>query len=192
MTMAADETMTVKGAPVRSLQKFIEVELTPSQREALFATLPPEWAKRFKTPILATETVPVHMLNRLTEAAANAKNEPVEEFARRAGREGAGEAVRGIYRFFALVLTPPALLAKAGQMWSSIYNRGELKVDDQTETSARIRLLNFPSEIAGCARFTGWIERMGELTGAKDVTVEQTQCYSQGSPNCEWLISWKK
>jgi len=28
--MAVDESVTVKGSPVRSLQKFIDAELTPS------------------------------------------------------------------------------------------------------------------------------------------------------------------
>lgn len=185
-----DESVTVKGSPVRSLQKFIDAELSAEQREAVFRSLPTEYAARFRSPILATETVPVHMLNRFTEEAAKARGEEVDAFARRAGREAAGDAVRGIYRFFALVMTPPALLGKAGQMWSSLYNRGELRVEDQTDTSARIRLANFPSEPAGCARVTGWIERMAELTGVKNVSVQQAQCYAKGAQCCEWTVNW--
>lgn len=186
-----DESVTVKGSPVRSLQKFLDAELTPEQRQRVFDALPAEYAARFLSPILATETVPVHMLNRVTMEAARARNEDVETFARRAGREAAGDAVKGIYRFFAMVLTPAALLSKASQMWSSLYNRGEMRVDEQTETSARIRIMNFPSEAAGCARVTGWIERMAELTGVKDIQVEQTQCYAKGQPCCEWRVSWQ-
>lgn len=185
-----DESVTVKGSPVRSLQKFIDSELDAAQREAVFAALPPEYATRFRSPILATETIPVYMLNRFTEEAAKARGESLEEFARRAGREGANDAVKGIYRFFALVMTPPALLGKAGQMWRSLYNRGELKVSDQTDTSARIRLVDFPTETAGCARFSGWIEKMAELTGAKDVQVEKTQCFAKGGACCEWQLHW--
>lgn len=186
-----DESVTVKGAPVRSLQKFLDADLTPEQRAAVLDRLPPDFAQRFRSPVLATETVPVHILNRLTEEAARVKDEPVESFGRRAGREAAGEAVKGIYRFFALVLTPPALLGKASQMWSSLYNRGQLKVDEQTDTSARIRLLDFPSEIAGCSRVTGWIERMAEMTGVKNINVEQTRCFAKGAECCEWRISWR-
>jgi len=185
-----DESVTVKGSPVRSLQKFIDAELSPEQRETVFKNLPVEFATRFRTPILATETIPVHMLNRLTEEAANAKGEALDSFARRAGREAAGDAVRGIYRFFALVMTPPALLGKASQMWSSLYNKGEMRVDEQTDTSARIRITNFPSELAGCSRVTGWIERMAELTGVKNITVEQTACYTKGAACCEWKLRW--
>jgi predicted hydrocarbon binding protein len=185
-----DESVTVKGSPVRSLQRFIDAELTPDQKNAVLDRLPAELASRFRLPIQATEVVPVHLLNRITEEAARVKGEPVESFGRRAGREAAGEAVKGIYRFFALVLTPPALLGKASSMWSSLYNRGEMRVDEQTETSARIRILNFPSEAAGCSRVTGWIERMAELTAVKNIKVEQTQCFATGGTCCEWRVSW--
>jgi predicted hydrocarbon binding protein len=185
-----DESVTVKGSPVRSLQKFVEAELSAEQREAMYRALPVEYGTRFRAPILATETVPVHMLNRFTEEAAVAKGEPVEEFAKRAGREGASDAVKGIYRFFALVMTPPAILSKASQMWSSLYNRGELRVDEQTENSARIRLMNFPSEVAGCARLSGWIERMAGLTGVKAIRIEQTACAAKGGTYCEWKLHW--
>ena len=189
--MTVDESVTVKGSPVRSLQKFIDAELDPAQKDGVFSSMPAEFASRLRNPILATETIPVHMLNRFTEEAAKMKGEPVESFARRAGREAASDAVKGIYRFFALVLTPPALLGKASQMWSTLYNRGELRVSDQSEKSARISLLNFPSERAGCNRVSGWIERMAELTGAKNVRVEQTQCFAQGGAHCEWVVKWE-
>jgi hypothetical protein len=188
--MAPDETVTVKGSPVRSLQKFVQAELTDEQREAVFRTLPPDYSNRLRGPVLPTETIPVTILNRMTEEAAKIKGEPVDSFARRAGREGATDAVRGIYRFFALVLTPTALLSKASQMWSSLYNRGDMRVANQTDRGATIALIDFPSEVAGCSRITGWIERMAEMTGVKNVRIQQTQCYAKGAPHCEWSITW--
>jgi hypothetical protein len=189
--MAPDDTVTVKGSPVRSLQKFLDGELTADQREAVLRTVPAEYADRLRGPVLPTETIPVTILNKMTEEAARLKNEPLDAFARRAGREAASDAVKGIYRFFALVLTPPALLSKASQMWSSLYNRGTLTVENQTDHSATIKLLDFPSEPAGCARITGWIERMAELTGAANVRIEQSECFAKGAPTCEWNITWQ-
>ena len=189
--MARDESVTVKGSPVRSLQKFLEAELTPAQREAVLATLPAEFAARLRMPVLATETIPIWMLNQLAEEAAKAKAEPAESFARRAGREAANDAVKGIYRFFALVMTPASLLSKASTMWSTLNNRGQMRVENQTDRAATIKLIDYPSEAIHCARVTGWIERMGELTGAKDVRVRQTKCYALGAPHCEWTITWQ-
>lgn len=189
--MERDESVTVKGSPVRSLQKFLEQELTSEQRISVLAMLPQPFSSRLATPILATETVPVHILNQLTTEAAKLKGEPMDSFARRAGREAAGEAVKGVYRFFALVLTPAALLSKASTMWSSLYNRGEMRVENQTDRGATLKILDFPSETPGCGRITGWIERMAEITGAKNVRVVQTQCYAKGAPHCEWALTWE-
>jgi len=33
-------------------------------------------------------------------------------------------------------------------MWSSLYNRGEMRVENQTDHGATIRVTNFPSELA--------------------------------------------
>lgn len=189
--MPADEIVTVKGSPVRSLQKFIDAELTRAQKDSVLSTLPDPWRERLRGPILPTETVPVSVLNKLTEEAAAAKGEPLDSFARRAGREAAGDAVKGIYRFFALVLTPAALLSKASQMWSSLYNRGRLNVTSQTDHSARLELSDIKMETAGCARMTGWIERMAEMTNTGgNLKLVKTKCSSKGDNCCEWQLEW--
>src|SRR5512140_1290875 len=101
-----ESVVTVKGSPIRSLQKFIDAELTPEQKEKALKEVPAEYAERLRTPVIVTETIPVEIINRYTEGAARAKGEPLEQFARRVGRAGASEAIQGIYRSFALVLTP--------------------------------------------------------------------------------------
>lgn len=189
--MARDESVTVKGSPVRSLQKFIEAELNAAQREAVFDSLPPQFAARLRRPVLATETIPIWVLNQMAEEAAKAKGEPAEAFARRAGREAANDAVKGIYRFFALTMTPASLLSKASTMWSALNNRGTMQVEDQTDRAATIKLIDYPSESVHCARVTGWVERIAELTGAKNVQVQQTQCYAKGAPHCQWSVRWQ-
>ena len=189
--MSVDDSVTVKGSPVRSLQKFIESDLTPEQREVVYGSLPAEYARRFRGPILPTETIPFRILNAFTEEAARAKGEPLESFARRAGCAAADDAIKGIYRFFAMVLTPAALLSKGSQMWRALYNRGELRVVDQTPSSARIALVDFPSETAGCSRMTGWIQRMGELTSARELDVKKIKCFAKGDDHCEWQLSWR-
>jgi predicted hydrocarbon binding protein len=75
-------------------------------------------------------------------------------------------------------------------MWRSLYNRGDLKVEEQSDKGARIRLADFPSETAGCSRVTGWIERMAEMTGVKNIVVTQTQCAAKGGKDCEWTVTW--
>lgn len=193
MSAISEQTLTVKGSPVKSLLKFIDNELTSEQREKAFDAVPAEWGSRFRRGnVLVSETVPVSVLNTLTAAAAEARGETVDAFARRAGKFAASEAMSGVYRLFAMVLTPTALLAKASRIWSSLYSRGELRVASESSNSALVRLVDFPTEPAGCARITGWIERMTEMTGEKNTSVTQTSCYSKGAAGCEWEIRWGK
>ena len=88
------------------------------------------------------------------------------------------------------MLTPAALLGRAAQMWSALNNRGEMQVEGQGDGAATISLLDYPAEPALCGRVSGWIERMAEMTGAKNVHVEQTQCYAKGAPHCQWTVTW--
>jgi V4R domain len=186
-----EDSVTVKGSPIRSLLKFLEAELSAQQRDEVMRTLSPADATRLRT-ILPTETLPVHILNQLTEAAARAKGESVESFAIRAGKSAAADAVRGVWRLFALVLRrPTALLNRASVMWHSLYSQGELQVKSSTDHSANIRLASFPSELAGCSRMTGWIEGLAEMTGVKNVRVRQVQCRAKGAAACEWEIQWE-
>ena len=186
-----DESVLVKGSPVASFQKFIENELSPAQRETVFSRLPADMAARMRKPIAANETTPVWVLNRVTEEAATVLGEDIDAFARRVGRQGATDAFKGVYRFFAVVLTPATMLSKTSQMWSTLYNRGDLVVENQTENSATLRLVDYPTERVNCLRLTGWIERVGEITGMQDVRIEQTSCYALGAPECRWDLKWK-
>lgn len=188
---AVDQTLTVKGTPVKSLLKFIEQELTTEQREQVFSKLPEPYGERFRRgTVLVSETVPVSVLNRFTEEAANAKGEPVEAFARRAGRAGASDALTGVYRLFAMVLTPTALLSRAGSMWSSLYSQGQMKVESEEANFAKLKLVDFRCEAAGCARITGWIERMTEMTGNKNPRITHVRCSAKGAEACEWDLRW--
>jgi hypothetical protein len=141
--------------------------------------------------ILATEYVPVSLLNRITEQAALVKGEPVEQFARRAGRFGAREAVNTVMRFLLRVFTPDSLIAKGASVWSSVYDRGRLEAIREGGTRARVILHGFPSQPAGCARVTGWIEEMTAMTNVKDIQIRQVKCFARGASACEWEITWR-
>ncbi|MGA7617597.1 MAG: hypothetical protein WBX15_20720 [Thermoanaerobaculia bacterium] len=187
--MSSDPAITVKASPVKSLIQFVDSELSPGEKEAALASLPPQYAERIRSHLLASDVVPVDLVNRLTEAAAAAKHESVDTFAYRAGRAAAMDATR-IYRFLLIVTSPLTLLSKSASVWKTLYNRGDLRVEEKRDGFARLRLHDFPSEPSGCARTTGWIERLAELTGAKAVRVEQTRCHAREGGDCEWEIHW--
>jgi hypothetical protein len=186
------EQATTKGAILRSLLKFIDADLTAPQRERAIASLSAEDRELVtRRSILASEKVSEFTLNHLTVTAAEAKGESLDAFGRRAGAAELKDAL-GIYRFLTSVLTPTAVLRKASTMWSTVHSHGSLTVEDVTDDSARIRLTGFPSEKAHCARLTGWIEGLGDMTGVKRVAVLHDVCMTRGDADCQWALRWSK
>lgn len=183
---------TTKGTILRSLLKFIEKDLSATERAAAMAALPAgDQQLLAQKSILPSEKISEFTLNRLTLEAAKAKGEPLQSFGRRAGRAELADAV-GIYRFLTIVLTPTALLHKASTLWSTVHSHGRLVVENETNGAARVRLTDFPSEEAHCARLSGWFEGAGELTGAKHTAVVHDACITRGNPDCEWQLTWGK
>jgi len=184
-----EKVATTKGSILKSLLKFVETDLTPSQKEQALAALTPEERTIATERVLPSTHVPESLLNRLTASAAAAKGEDLDAFGIRAGRAELADAI-GLYRFLFIVLTPNALLKKASSTWSSVHDTGAMTVENQTPTSARICLRGFPSERAHCARLTGWFVGLSEMAGAKDVRIDHTVCLTCGGTECAWDLKW--
>jgi hypothetical protein len=187
-----DSEPTTKGTILRSLLKFVGKELSPEERARAMAALPDADRQVVEQPsILATQKVSEFTLNRLTAEAAKAKGEALDAFGRRAGRAELADAV-GVYRFLTIVLTPTALLHKASSLWSTVHSHGRLLVENESAGSARVRLVDFPSEEAHCARMGGWFEGAAEMTGAKQHRVLHDVCMARGAADCQWQLTWGK
>ncbi|MCU1348274.1 MAG: hypothetical protein JWO56_1304, partial [Acidobacteria bacterium] len=172
--------------------KFIDADLTAEQRErAINALSAGDRALVTRRSILPSEKVSEFTLNHLTVCAAEAKGESLDRFGRRAGAAELKDAL-GIYRFLTSVLTPTALLRKASTMWSTVHSHGAMTVEDVTDDSARILLTAFPSEEAHCARLTGWMEALGDMTGVRRVAVLHDVCMTKGDADCQWHLRWAR
>lgn len=184
------ESVTVKGTVIKSLMKFVESELTPGQLEQALSGLPAEFAKSVSGSVLVSTLFPVHLVNKFTIACATAKGEPAEAFGLRAGRAAAADAVKSIYRLLVMVLTPTAILQKATGMWRTIYSTGDFTVENVGPGESHVHLRGFPSEPVQCARITGWMEQLGEMTKSKGLAIKHVKCVCKKDDHCEWTVSW--
>ncbi|HVT05414.1 MAG TPA: hypothetical protein VHL58_18795 [Thermoanaerobaculia bacterium] len=187
--------ITVKATPFRAMRKFMESELTPPQRESVLAQLSsefPEYAARMRGgTIMASDRLPLVMVNRLTELLAKTVGQPLEEFAKRAGALGAEEAVNTVLKIMISFFSPQRMLDKTPTIWKTLYSHGDLLVE-HTDTTATVELKNLPTQsIAGCGRITGWFEWLAMKTGAKDVNVNHLECRARGGTRCIWKLVWR-
>ena len=179
----------IKATPVNGVVQFIRRELTPAELEKVTSQFAPDEMKYFTGSVLASEEIPVVLVNRFTRAAAEAKGESVESFGRRAGRFGAELGMKTVYKFLMLVMSVETILRKAQTIFSRVYNGGTFTVD-ASDKSAIFHLSDFPSEEVGCARLSGWMEKLGEAAGATNLKVRHDECMAKGAKECRWDLSW--
>ncbi len=184
------EDVLVKGTPVIGLHHFLERELPADAREGIYRRLPEPYSQRFATAsVLVSDRIPLSVVNLLTTLAAQAKGEPVERFAERAGEFGAKEGTSAVFRPFYRVLSMARILETAPAMWSRIYSAGTMQVETK-DKSALIRVTEFPGDPAVCGRATGWFRYVGSLCGATNIRSRHDRCTSKGDTECVWEFGW--
>lgn len=182
---------SIKGATMSSFMTFIREALPAEAQTALLQSVPEEYRSQLARPtILATSLFPMSLLNAMTREGARLAKASPAAFAHQAGRSMASQAVKGVYRLFARVLTPDALLSRAAGMWAAMNTAGSMTVDRLSAREANLKLTYPIADPIFCSRVGGWIEQMTELTGAPKPSITHARCTSTGAPICEWAISW--
>lgn len=152
------EQATVRGTVALGLVHFLEAELSAEDRSRVYAELPAPWSERFGAGrVLASERIPLSILNRLCVLGAEAKGEDVAAFSERAGRFSAREGVGSVFRPFFLVLSVANAVSIAPMMWNHVHDPGKMTVSVHGK-SGEIRVTEYPGGAAGCARASDWFE----------------------------------
>ena len=178
----------IKATPVLGLAGYIKSTLSPAQQARLQAQLGPGEARVMEGRLLASETVPVDVSNRLTDLAARECGQTPFEFGRAAGRVVAELGTRTVYKFILALLSPQSMLRTAPTMWSRVYDAGRLEVE-VGDAWGRIHLRDFPVHDGMCGRITGWFEFIGEKARKGTRTVHAT-CRARGDQECRWDFGW--
>lgn len=103
----------------------------------------------------------------------------------------AAEHNMGFWRSIVMrVMSPTAVLAIAGSLWSHHYDTGTL-VTSRDGSGVRVRINDFlwPHR-THCMSIGGWIERTLELGRPKNVSVRETSCRTRGGEFCEYSLIW--
>lgn len=190
MAVSAESVM-VRGTPVIGLLHFIEKELSAETKAAVARQLPEPWGERFATNgVIASDRIPLAAVNRMCQLAAQARGEEVVRFSERAGLFGAREGIGTVFKPFFYILSVANALSIAPLMWSRIYDAGQMRVESRGK-SAEIRVTGYPGDPSGCGRCSGWFRYIGELSGAKNLTVNHDVCTAKGHEHDVWKFSWE-
>ncbi|MGD0169676.1 MAG: 4-vinyl reductase, partial [Smithella sp.] len=111
------------------------------------------------------------------------------------GKYNALNCVPKLYSLFIRMGSPAFVLKSASTFWRQTHSSGSLVIHEVTSNTAIIHLNDYyrgnhinPSF---CHGLRGYMSGVLELSGAKDVRMEETQCGATGASHCVFKCVWK-
>jgi serine/threonine-protein kinase len=128
----------------------------------------------------------VHLLH-----AAGSTGRDVRKFARELGRVATAATFNRFFGADATALTPWRILSAADVLWRRYHTWGEVAVEQEGETGARILITGGPRDPLVCESSVGILEQVAELAAAPGPRVEHPACQVTGASACTFVVRWK-
>ena len=100
----------------------------------------------------------------------------------------------GVQRPYVKEGDPHFLLRNVPRMYASQHSDGTRTYEQTGATSAVVRHLQAgeasEADADDCLTVQGWLKRAIEISGGRDVRVEETQCRARGGSSCEFTCRW--
>ncbi|MBI2395614.1 MAG: hypothetical protein HYV09_38970 [Deltaproteobacteria bacterium] len=180
----------VKGSGFTGIRSFLD-ERDPDARQRMRALLSADDAEILEEA-LAIGWYPIDTYVRVIAAIGPAIGLGSAEGARELGRSSADYDLSKIHRLFLRLANPAYVLEKAGEYWGRFYDVGEWRVTRESPQRAVGELRGFPvPDAAYCEFLVGYIGRMFELVGAKNVRFTHPRCRLHGAEACVFVGEWR-
>lgn len=104
------------------------------------------------------------------------------------GRHSAEWQLNAFHKLVLRFKKPSYIINKAGQLWSRYHQTGRWEVEERADGTVIGRLHDFAvADECFCTRERGWFARAIELTGGRNVVVQEPRCRAFGAPFCEYV-----
>ncbi len=185
--MEEAKTKGVAFANVRSfaLERFgadgweaVLQPLAPADREALLGFVPVGW---YSLPLYA------RLIRTLDEVHGYGDLALVVQL----GRFEAERDLTTIHRMFLRLANPAYAVEKLGEYWRRFHDTGDWDLTRENESHVTGYLDNWGCvDNALCRELVGYMGRMLELVGAKNVILEHPRCRALGADRCFFRCRW--
>ncbi|MEW5848783.1 MAG: hypothetical protein AB2A00_08210 [Myxococcota bacterium] len=182
----------MKGATILTRARCVEDMLGKAALEKVAAALPPDVVDVWRKPPLATSWIPIRQLVEVDRAIITALYGGDVSRIRDLALRGAQYELNAIYRFLLKLGSPGFVMKRLSVAFSAKVKRGvlaEVKSEPNTVTLA-LREAVLPLYFCEHTMNT-WAATAVELTGAKDVKVQQLECRHRGGAACTWVTTWR-
>lgn len=182
----------VKGSALTSRVLWVELEQGQKGMERLLHQVSPELRQHIEGGLSKAKWYPFEQFIELNLTIDRLFGKGDLGLIKHLGRFGADANLTTIYRLFYKVGTVHWILGRAVRLWSAHYDSGYLEVATRGSKSALLRIRGFETpHRAHCFSVAGWAERSIELSGGKNVTVNEPQCRTRGDELCQLDCIWE-
>lgn len=184
-----------KGIAILGLVKYIKKYSKEKGKslDEIIKLMTPEDRQIFSEKILSSKWYPYSIYINLGNIVDRVFGKGDHSLSREIGRLSAQTDLKGIYRVFLTFFNPQQIVKKIANIWGSYYDKGRVEIVEFSPGRLIWHLNDFP-EIGKfhCKNIEGWNEAFLELTGYKEARVKETKCQTEGSPFCEFVLTWKE
>jgi len=181
----------IKGAAFMVRMSTIKERFGEDSLQAVLKGMEPEY-KEVLGRVLASswyDEAVFEDFNKAIFKALSAKNLRIME---QIGELAAESSLKGVYRSSLKAGDVPHTLSRASVLWKAFHDTGELSVEvDPERNHAAVRVAGYGlPHIGNCQNLVGWIRRMIELAGGKNVRMRKRKCVCKGDDVCEMFADW--
>jgi hypothetical protein len=181
----------LRGTTFINLKNFVKRHFGARGWENLLGHLSPEDRKEIEG-ILPIGWYDYNLRIRAVRIVISELGTTVPDILEQFGRFGAESDLGTITRAFLKLASPSYAIEKIGEYWSRFHDYGNWKVvrNSDREVTGTLTDTPFDDELF-CRELCGYMQRLLELVGAKNIKIVHNLCKGRGDAVCEFKGSWK-
>jgi uncharacterized protein (TIGR02265 family) len=182
----------VKGTAVQSSLRYVQERFGQETLARVIDRLDPPDREVFHHGILPSSWYPMSAFLHFMQEARRQLGSQDKELLRHMGVASCDYGMSTVYRIFFKLGSPEFVIGRASGVFSSYYDTGRVRIVDSGPGRAIVELEDFDG--AGpefCERLHGWMERILELAGARNVRSAHSSCVHRGDAVCRFEGRWE-
>lgn len=181
----------LKGSAYLSTLAFIDTHFGMDGKRRVLAALPDDDRTLLSGLLVAIGWYPLAPFPRLLRAMEQELGKGDLTLVTERGAWAAVHDMRTVHRVLLKFVTVNWVLDKGTSLWPNFHTTGRWKVKRDGDKGAIATLADLGVvDEAMCATLKGWILGLLSLAGAKEPSVEHTECRARGAAACVYRVGW--
>ena len=182
----------IKGQSILAVKAYIEEKFGVDALARIINVMPLDDKQTLLKKILPGSWQPEKVFARFLETAELLYGDKSYKMSKDIGLFSAQLNISRFYKIFIHFGDPAFVIPRASRFWSQIHNVGEMTGEKTSDKSgvARVKGHVFSTK-AFCAYLAGYMTAILQMSGAKNISMQETQCVLSGGDCCEFTAAWE-